>query len=115
MPLCELFPVGFPSLAINLEVLNYNNFTVEGMEHAAKVMDCKEVPSTLDFVNYDPLLQHYSSCEFPGVEIFRVVQFIEGLKKPLKDYFEELEGKYPEYQMRESYVQSWRVAEHLGE
>lgn len=66
-----------------------------GIEKAANVLLCQQVPVSLDFVNYDAYLEGFSSCAFPGIEVFQTVHGIVGLTKMIADHINELEKKFP--------------------
>ncbi|OQV13805.1 Hexosaminidase D [Hypsibius exemplaris] len=112
-PLCELFPVSVPSLAINMQVLVDGEMNLPGMQLAAKHLNCQAEPSTLDFLNTDPNLEQFANCKFPGVEVYRVVHGLLNLISAIEPYFKELEGKFPSYQLRLGYMQGWRIEEPL--
>ncbi|KAM4632283.1 hexosaminidase D-like [Discoglossus pictus] len=87
--LCELFPVGIPSLAVCLQTLQHGTFT-EGAK--------KEISNILGFNNIDV---EKNICNgngaFPGSEIFRLV----------KQVHEELKQKTQEILQGDNAIQGW--------
>ncbi|XP_055335984.1 uncharacterized protein LOC129586680 [Paramacrobiotus metropolitanus] len=113
-PLCELFPLAVPSLAINLQVLLTGEYNVPVIEQVAKILSCDTIRISTDFLTFDPTAEQFNTCQFPGVDVFRVVHLVEGIRKPVKDFLEELTNRYPEYQMRHQYMQIWRGEEQIN-
>ncbi|XP_053550718.1 hexosaminidase D [Bombina bombina] len=91
--LCELLPVGIPSLAVCLQTLQHGKFT-----DGAK----KEMANILGFSNIDA---EKNICTgngaFPGSEIFRLVKKInEELKKKIRELLEgnnDIKGWFSRY------------------
>ncbi|XP_075292507.1 hexosaminidase D-like isoform X2 [Opisthocomus hoazin] len=80
--LCELLPVGIPSLAVCLQTLVHGGFTEEAKR------------KVLDTLGFQSMQLEQSTCEgrgaFPGVEIYRKVEQVRGhLRESILEALEE--------------------------
>ncbi|OWA53214.1 Hexosaminidase D [Hypsibius exemplaris] len=114
-PLCELFPVALPSLAVSMQILQDNEMNLEGVQEAAKNLNCQpDRPATLAFLEFDPNLDEFNNCSFPGTEVYRSVHAVmDLLVRRIEPHLKELESNFPVYQLHELYVQASRLDEHL--
>ena len=80
-PLCELLPVGLPSLAICLQTVISGFFDANVHQQVSEMLKCEgPLELHLDFSNSE-----YSKCHFPGSEIYEKVHQLYALRHHFSD------------------------------
>ena len=72
LPLCELFPVGIPSLAVNVKTLAAGRWDEQLWLQTTKALKCEgllEIKTT-------PMNEGYHACTFPGSTVYDAVHEI---------------------------------------
>ena len=68
--LCELLPAALPSLAVDLLLLQYGDHQLQLVDQeAVKLLGCSG-----SFVFHHPQEGYYANCNFPGSEVFTIIQ-----------------------------------------
>lgn len=101
--LCELFPVGIPSLAVNLLTIKTGQYDRSLLKRAATDLECSNVLEV-----ESPGVAAY--CNFPGFKIYQFVQQLKLSKQSLQnqlfdDY--QLRGWLSNFNIRHNYSSSW--------
>lgn len=78
-PLCELLPVGIPSLTVDLNIMRYSTFdSVKTLTNVSKQLGCivlknkavhLSLINNLNALSNDPLLNTLTKCKFPGGQL----------------------------------------------
>ncbi|KAK2709765.1 hexosaminidase D-like [Artemia franciscana] len=114
--LCELLPVGLPSLTASLILIdNYTLTDIAIVEHAGLVLDC-DGPLVLD-VGPFYLSDLVSRCSFPGSDVYSVMQKLLILKRRYSNMKEiqGLRGWLSEYNMNHKYSSPAILDRFIGE
>lgn len=104
--LCELLPVGLPSLALNLQLLRTGGFSHKEVTTASKALNCSG-SSTLDLEF--PLIRKdeaviSQSCKFSGYEVYYGVQHLWGIMEVFqrdKSLQDSISGWLTPFQVRQ--------------
>lgn len=99
--LCELLPVGIPSLVVNLLTVNYARYDREILQLAARAMQCNG--------NFEIDLPYGGVggyCQFPGAKVYQYIQQFYSSQKNLQtqlydDY--QVHGWLSDFNIRHNY------------
>lgn len=102
--LCELLPVGLPSLALSLQALRSGGFGPQEVLTASQLLNCS-AKLDLEFPALDTNGAHVSQdCRFPGSSVYYGVQQLWGIMEMYKrdrGLQERIAGWMTDYQLRQ--------------
>lgn len=104
--LCELLPVGIPSLAVCLQTLEHGNFSKEAKKHVLDSLGFKDINLTSNICK--------GKGAFPGSEIYQLVQQIHGELKSkvhalMNDARHDIPGWFSRYHRKHHFANPYKM------
>ena len=82
--LCELLPVGLPSLAVNLHAVKYGHYDQDGKNKIRKQLKCdKDIVIT---VKNEITMSDLAKCDFPGYSIYKGIYLLNTTVKSVERF-----------------------------
>lgn len=123
--LCELFPVGVPSLALSLSSVSKGYFDINVKQnHILSALTCSEPSGSHSGrrpwlnLNNDPELHSFTKCMFPGSQTLRYVLRVFGVHTEVRQYLENVNfkrGWITAYQIKHNFSSPIRIEELISD
>lgn len=117
--LCELFPVGLPSLVLNLVFLEAKE-QKSGFSKWLRILRCPKsfLEYDLNLIQKENLLRFkLGSCFFPGNDLYSQIVKLKNLEARMKVLVNKLEcsGWTSKYNFNKNFTSPWRILEMFPE
>lgn len=103
--LCELLPVGIPSLALNLQIVQYGGqFPKQAVQDTTKILGCTAN------INYNSPGIAAFGCQFEGYEIYKQIQLLKQIDDNVRANVLDdnaLKGWLHPFNIRHNYSSAW--------
>lgn len=118
--LAELFPVGIPSLAVNLLTSLHGFFNESIQTELYEKLDCVggARQTFVDLTNDPYLWEKMGWCFFPGAQIFKLTKTLESVQIEVGNFLSKVQveqGWLTDYSIRHNYTSPMRIDELMEE
>ncbi|XP_076059853.1 hexosaminidase D-like [Oratosquilla oratoria] len=108
--LCELFPQGIPSLAVNLMYVSKRKADHTALARVGEILNCNS------FLNLDlQFIEYENKCNFPGSKVYEIVQKLYILTRDIQNMLKNphVTGWVTDYNIKNNFASPQHVEQGL--